>query len=41
MLGNLIEIDFVGGEGPPHYGVCSNYLQDIEVGEDICMFIRR
>ncbi|XP_066248100.1 nitric oxide synthase isoform X2 [Euwallacea similis] len=29
-----------GGEGPEHYGVCSNYLQDIEVGEDICLFIR-
>uniref|UniRef100_A0AAR5QJ33 Nitric oxide synthase n=2 Tax=Dendroctonus ponderosae TaxID=77166 RepID=A0AAR5QJ33_DENPD len=29
-----------GGEGPPHYGVCSNYMQDIEVGEDVYLFVR-
>lgn len=29
------------GEGPMHYGVCSNYLQDVPVGGDVCFFIRR
>ncbi|XP_050304291.1 nitric oxide synthase, salivary gland isoform X2 [Anthonomus grandis grandis] len=29
-----------GGDGPAHYGVCSNYLQDIEVGQDVFLFIR-
>lgn len=29
------------GEGPIHYGVCSNYLQDVAVGSDICFFIRK
>ncbi|CAH1134822.1 unnamed protein product [Ceutorhynchus assimilis] len=29
-----------GGEGPVHYGVCSNYLQDIEAGQDVYLFVR-
>lgn len=29
------------GEGPVHYGVCSNYLQDVSVGSDVSLFIRR
>ncbi|XP_060528614.1 nitric oxide synthase isoform X2 [Cylas formicarius] len=29
-----------GGEGPEHYGVCSNYLQDLPVGQDVCLFVR-
>ncbi|XP_017771545.1 PREDICTED: nitric oxide synthase, salivary gland [Nicrophorus vespilloides] len=28
------------GSGPMHHGVCSNYLQDIHVGESIYMFVR-
>ncbi|XP_076253398.1 nitric oxide synthase isoform X1 [Rhynchophorus ferrugineus] len=28
------------GKGPVHYGVCSNFLQDIEVGQDISVFLR-
>ncbi|CAH1374762.1 unnamed protein product [Tenebrio molitor] len=28
------------GEGPVHYGVCSNYLQDVPVGEEVCLFVR-
>ncbi|XP_071050182.1 nitric oxide synthase, salivary gland isoform X2 [Onthophagus taurus] len=28
------------GEGPVHYGVCSNYLQDVPVGENVCLFVR-
>ncbi|XP_063930433.1 nitric oxide synthase, salivary gland isoform X2 [Zophobas morio] len=28
------------GEGPIHYGVCSNYLQEVPVGEEICLFVR-
>lgn len=28
------------GEGPVHYGVCSNYLQDVAEGEDVYLFVR-
>ncbi|EEB12398.1 Nitric-oxide synthase, salivary gland, putative [Pediculus humanus corporis] len=28
------------GSGPYHYGVCSNYLNDIKLGEDVYVFIR-
>ncbi|XP_075220584.1 nitric oxide synthase isoform X1 [Lycorma delicatula] len=28
------------GEGPIHYGVCSNYLLDAKVGDEIFMFVR-
>ncbi|XP_022185085.2 nitric oxide synthase, salivary gland [Nilaparvata lugens] len=28
------------GEGPVHYGVCSNYLLDAKVGSDIFLFVR-
>ncbi|XP_019875678.1 nitric oxide synthase, salivary gland isoform X1 [Aethina tumida] len=28
------------GEGPIHHGVCSNYLQDIPEGEEVCLFVR-
>jgi len=28
------------GKGRLHYGVCSNYLKDLEVGEDVYVFIR-
>lgn len=28
------------GEGPVHYGVCSNYLLDAKVGSDIYLFVR-
>ncbi|XP_044272117.1 nitric oxide synthase isoform X2 [Tribolium madens] len=28
------------GEGPVHYGVCSNYLQDVPVGQEVCFFVR-
>ncbi|XP_018567945.1 nitric oxide synthase, salivary gland isoform X2 [Anoplophora glabripennis] len=27
-------------EGPTHYGVCSNYLQDVPVNEDVYVFVR-
>lgn len=30
-----------GGEGPVHYGVCSNYLYDIPVGSLVPCFVRR
>ncbi|XP_063234452.1 nitric oxide synthase-like protein [Bacillus rossius redtenbacheri] len=29
-----------GGEGPLHYGVCSNYLQDCMLGTNIHLFVR-
>ncbi|CAL8084386.1 unnamed protein product [Orchesella dallaii] len=29
-----------GGEGPTHYGVCSNYLNDIQVGTLVPCFVR-
>lgn len=29
-----------GGDGPNHYGVCSNYLQDLQNGEEVSIFIR-
>ncbi|XP_063238129.1 nitric oxide synthase, salivary gland [Bacillus rossius redtenbacheri] len=29
-----------GGKGPKHYGVCSNYLGDISINDDIYMFVR-
>lgn len=32
---------FSDGKGPRHYGVCSNFLNDVEVGEEVCVFIRR
>ena len=32
---------FSEGSGPYHYGVCSNYLNDIKLGEDVYVFIRR
>ncbi|KAI4462215.1 nitric oxide synthase-related [Holotrichia oblita] len=28
------------GEGPVHYGVASNYLQDVPVGEEVALFVR-
>ncbi|KRT82108.1 hypothetical protein AMK59_3121, partial [Oryctes borbonicus] len=28
------------GDGPLHYGVASNYLQDVPIGEDVCLFVR-
>lgn len=28
------------GNGPTHYGVCSNYLQEVPVGEEVCHFVR-
>ncbi|KDR21429.1 nitric oxide synthase, salivary gland isoform X2 [Zootermopsis nevadensis] len=28
------------GEGPVHYGVCSNYLRDANEGDDINLFVR-
>lgn len=28
------------GEGPTHYGVCSNYLQGVPVNEDVYVFVR-
>ncbi|KAK7869083.1 hypothetical protein R5R35_000802 [Gryllus longicercus] len=28
------------GEGPVHYGVCSNYLRDVNVDEHIYLFVR-
>lgn len=28
------------GDGPMHYGVCSNYLQNVPVGDNICVFVR-
>ncbi|KAJ8975786.1 hypothetical protein NQ317_005168 [Molorchus minor] len=28
------------GEGPMHYGVCSNYLQNISVDEEVYVFVR-
>ena len=31
----------VDGEGPVHYGVCSNYLRDANEGDDIHLFVRR
>lgn len=36
---NNFEI-FTDGEGPTHYGVCSSYLQDVPVGEEVYSFIR-
>lgn len=30
-----------GGEGPIHYGVCSNYLYDAKVGSSVSCFVRR
>ncbi|KAJ8872955.1 hypothetical protein PR048_026571 [Dryococelus australis] len=29
-----------GGKGPKHYGVCSNYLSDLNINDDIHMFVR-
>lgn len=31
----------VEGKGPLHFGVASNYLYDLNVGDDIHMFVRR
>ncbi|GLV41924.1 Nitric oxide synthase [Carabus blaptoides fortunei] len=28
------------GDGPIHYGVCSNYLQDVAEGDDVYLFVR-
>ncbi|CAH0554483.1 unnamed protein product [Brassicogethes aeneus] len=28
------------GEGPLHYGVCSNYLHDVPEGDEVCLFVR-
>ncbi|KAK5644702.1 hypothetical protein RI129_006002 [Pyrocoelia pectoralis] len=28
------------GDGPVHYGVCSNYLQDLSISDKIYMFVR-
>lgn len=30
-----------GGEGPIHYGVCSNYLNDVKIGDFVPCFVRR
>nr|XP_018899118.1 PREDICTED: nitric oxide synthase, salivary gland isoform X3 [Bemisia tabaci] len=29
-----------GGKGPEHYGVCSNYLKDIQLNDDVYIFVR-
>ena len=30
-----------GGQGPMHYGVCSNYLQDVSIGDNMYIFVRK
>lgn len=35
------ELFYIDGEGPVHYGVCSNYLRDANEGDDINLFVRR
>lgn len=37
----LLMLFTTDGEGPVHYGVCSNHLQDVAEGEEIYMFVRR
>ena len=32
---------FTGGKGPLHYGVCSNYLNEIEEGDRIVCYFRK
>jgi len=29
------------GEGPEHYGVCSNYLESLDTDSNIYLFVRR
>lgn len=35
------DLFYIDGEGPVHYGVCSNYLRDANEGDDINLFVRR
>lgn len=37
----IFESIFSGGNGPMHYGVCSNYLKDCNTGEMLHLFVRR
>ncbi|XP_015598208.1 nitric oxide synthase, salivary gland [Cephus cinctus] len=36
----VVEYRTQGGTGPPHYGVCSNYLRNISDGESLYVFVR-
>lgn len=29
------------GEGPEHFGVCSNYLEQLDANENLYLFVRR
>lgn len=37
----IIKKYILGGSGPIHYGVCSNYLREISDGEPLYVFVRR
>ncbi|KAK9877354.1 hypothetical protein WA026_017750 [Henosepilachna vigintioctopunctata] len=37
----VVQYNTQDGKGPRHYGVCSNFLNDIQVGQDVCVFIRK
>ena len=30
-----------GGKGPLHYGVCSNFLKEVSIGDHVELFVRR
>ncbi|XP_043272207.1 nitric oxide synthase, salivary gland [Venturia canescens] len=36
----IVQYKSQGGKGPVHYGVCSNYLNDISDGEPLYVFVR-
>lgn len=33
-------ISYIDGQGPQHYGVCSNYLASLEENDQIYLFVR-
>lgn len=40
FIKNLCKSLFPDGKGPEHYGVCSNYLSNIDAGEKLHLFVR-
>lgn len=37
----MIPLQFTGGNGSTHYGVCSTYLQNRKPGDELTVFLRR
>ncbi|KAL3268496.1 hypothetical protein HHI36_007608 [Cryptolaemus montrouzieri] len=37
----VVQYNTQDGKGPRHYGVCSNFLKDVAIDQEVCVFIRR